>query len=116
MRVSGDGRTETRNTDGAFEIPIGKRPTGVTVMTQPSTRPAATKPAGASFDLPKTPEAFREAAEQGSAQARQAYERVGAATQEASNTIKNAYSTAAQGAVDYNVKLIEVARANINAA
>jgi phasin len=83
-------------------------------MTQPNTRPA-TKPAGASFD-PKTTEAFRDMAEQGSAQAQHAYEKIGAATEQASNIIKNAYSTAAQGAVDYNVKLIEAARANINAA
>ena len=82
-------------------------------MTQPNARPAATKPVGASFDSPKTPEAFRDMAEQGSAQAHQAYEKIGAATEQASSIIKNAYSTAAQGAVDYNVKLIEVARSAI---
>jgi phasin len=81
-------------------------------------RTGATKPTGSSFDLPKTgaPEALRDIADQGTAQAKQAYENIRAATGEASNTIKNAYSRGAQGAVDYNVKLIEVARANTNAA
>jgi phasin len=80
-------------------------------------RTDATKPTGSSFDLPKTgaPEAFRDMADQGAAQAKQAYENIRAATGEASNTIKNAY-WAAQGAVDYNLKLIEVACANTTAA
>jgi phasin len=39
-----------------------------------------------------------------------------AATAEASNVIQNAYSTAAQGAMDCNARVIEFARANSNAA
>jgi phasin len=70
------------------------------------------------FDLPKmeVPAAFREIAEKGVAQAKDAYEKVKAATEEATDLIEDTYTTAVKGTVDYNLKVIEAARANANAA
>src|SRR6202011_3333628 len=70
------------------------------------------------FDLPKleVPAAFREIAEKGVAQAKDAYERVKVAAEEATDLLEDTYTTAAKGAADYNLKVIEAARANTNAA
>src|SRR5438105_2566194 len=70
------------------------------------------------FDLPKleVPAAFREIAEKSVAQAKDAYERVKAAAEEATDLLEDTYTTAAKGAADYNLKVIEAARANTNAA
>jgi len=70
------------------------------------------------FDLPKIemPEAFRDMAEKGVAQAKDNYERIQAATEEATDLLKSAYTTAAKGTTDYNRKVIEIARTNAHAA
>jgi phasin len=61
-------------------------------------------------------QAFRATAENGSAQVKEALEKMSAATAEATALIKNSYSTAAKGAQDYNTKVIEFANANTEAA
>ena len=61
-------------------------------------------------------QAFRPTAENSSAQAKEAFEKVNAATAEATALIKNSYSTAVKGAQDYNAKVIEFANANTEAA
>ena len=70
------------------------------------------------FELPKMemPEAFREMAEKGVAQAKDNYEKVQAATEDATDLLKSAYTTAAKGTADYNRKVIEIAGANAHAA
>ena len=60
--------------------------------------------------------AFRELADKGVAQARNTYENAKAATEEATDLLKDTYKTAAKGATDYNLKVIEIARTNTNAA
>jgi phasin len=52
----------------------------------------------------------------GSAQAKEAFEKMSAATADATALIKNSYSTAAKGAQEYNTKVIEFANANTEAA
>ena len=52
----------------------------------------------------------------GSAQAKEAFEKMSAATAEATALIKNSYSTAAKGIQDYNTKVIEFANANTEVA
>lgn len=86
------------------------------------------KNAGSSFGLPnyeipkldlptvEVPPAFRELADQGIVQARETYEKAKAATEKATDQLKEAYTTAAKGATDYNIKVIEIARANTNTA
>ena len=64
----------------------------------------------------EVPPAFRELADKGVAQARDTYEKAKAATEQATNQLKEAYTTAAKGATDYNIKVIEIARANTNTA
>jgi phasin len=61
-------------------------------------------------------QAFRATAENGSAQAKEAFEKMSAATTEATALIKNSFSTAVKGAQDYNTKVIEFAQTNTKAA
>ena len=61
-------------------------------------------------------QAFRATAEQGSAQAKEAFEKMSAATAEATDLIKNSCATAVKGAQDYNTKFIEFAQNNTKAA
>jgi len=70
------------------------------------------------FDLSKMemPAAFREFADRGVAQARNTYENAKAATEEATDLLKDTYKTAAKGATNYNLKVIEIARTNTNRA
>jgi phasin len=55
-------------------------------------------------------------AQNGAAQAKETYEKMSAATAEASNLIQTSCATAAKGAMEYNAKVIEIACANTNAA
>ena len=73
------------------------------------------------FDLPKfevpkmeVPAAFREFAEKSVTQAKDNWEKMKAATEEATDLIEDSYATASKGAADYGLKLIEVSRANTN--
>src|ERR1700685_4676886 len=70
------------------------------------------------FEIPKVemPAAFREFAERGVAQAKDTYEKMKAAAEEATDVLETTYSTATKGASDYGLKVIEVTRANTNAA
>jgi phasin len=70
------------------------------------------------FDMPKmeVPPAFREFAEKGLAQAKDNYEKLKTAAEEATDMLEDTYATATKGASEYNLKVIEAARANTNAA
>jgi phasin len=70
------------------------------------------------FDMPQmeVPAAFREFAEKGVSQAKDNWEKMKAATEEATDLLEDSYTTAAKGCSDYGLKLIEVARSNTNAA
>src|SRR5450755_1192691 len=61
-------------------------------------------------------QAFRAMAENGSAQAMDAFEKMSTATAEATDLFKKSYSTAVRGAQDYNTKFIEFAQTNTEAA
>lgn len=69
--------------------------------------------AGATFEAPA---AFREFAERGISQAKDSYEKMKSAAEEATSLIEDSYTSATKGAADYGLKLIEVARTNSNAA
>jgi len=70
------------------------------------------------FGLPNTemPAAFREMAEKGVEQTRDAYAKAKVASEEATDLLENTYETAAKRATDYNHKLIEIVRTNTRAA
>jgi phasin len=95
----------------------------MTLATTVTNQAKTVKNSGSSFgppnyEMPKmeVPPAFRELADKGVAQARDTYEKAKAAAEQATNQLKDAYTTAAKGATDYNIKVIEIARANTNTA
>jgi phasin len=96
-----------------------------TTTSRPKIKPAADMPKfeTPAFDLPKLeipnfeiPAAFREFAEKGVSQAKANWEKVKAATEENTELLESSYTTASKGAADYGLKLIEIGRANANAA
>lgn len=70
------------------------------------------------FDVPKmeVPAAFREFAEKGISQAKDTYEKMKTAAEQATDVLEETYSTATKGASDYGLKMIEATRVNTNAA
>lgn len=78
------------------------------------------------FEMPKfdmgnfatmdIPVAMREMAEKSVAQAKDAYEKLKVAAEETTELIEDTYVTAAKGAAELNLKTLEAARANVNAA
>jgi len=70
------------------------------------------------FEMPsmEMPAAFREFAEKGIAQAKENYEKVKSAAEQATDVLEDTYSTASKGCCGYGLKVIEAARANSNAA
>jgi phasin len=70
------------------------------------------------FDMPsmEVPAAFREIAEKGIAQAKENYEKVKGAAEQATEVLEDTYTTASKGCTDYGLKVIEHARVNSNAA
>ena len=69
------------------------------------------------FDMPKmeVPAAFREFAEKGVAQTKDAYEKMKATAEQGSEALAACYSSASKGSTEYGLKVIEIARANTNA-
>ena len=70
------------------------------------------------FEMPKmeVPAAFREIAEKNITQAKEAYEKMKHAAEEATDMLEGTYATASKGCADYGLKVIETARTNSNAA
>jgi phasin len=82
-------------------------------MMDTPTKTTMTKPVGA--PRMDATQAFRATAENTSAQAKEALEKMSAATADATNLMKDSYSTAVKGTQDYNTKFIEFARTNTEA-
>ena len=70
------------------------------------------------FDMPKVemPEAFRDMAEKGVQQVKDAYARIKSAAEEATDLAEDTYATATKGAAEFNLKALEALRVNMNAA
>jgi phasin len=70
------------------------------------------------FGLPnmEMPETFREMAEKGVAHAVDSNAKAKAASETAADLLERTYATAAKGAANYNLKIIEIARTNTRAA
>ncbi len=96
-------------------------------MTEATTTVKAKKPVSSfetpklempSFDMPKmeVPAAFREFAEKGVSQAKDNWEKMKAATEEATDVLETSYSTATKGAADYGQAVIDATRTNVNSA
>ena len=69
------------------------------------------------FEMPKMeiPAAFREIAEKSVSQAKETYEKMKSAAEEATDVLEDTYATATKGVSDYGLKVIEAVRANTNA-
>jgi phasin len=70
------------------------------------------------FELPKMgiPAAFREIAENSVSQAKETYEKMKVAAEEATDVFEDTYATATKGASDYGLKVIAAASDNTSAA
>jgi len=97
--------------------------TDTTMKPKPAKAPATVIPMFempkfdiASFDMPKfeVPAAFREFAEKGVAQTKDAYEKIKAVAEQNTAMLETVYSTASKGSTEYGLKVIEVARTNTN--
>ena len=64
------------------------------------------------FDPAKLTDSFREFAERGAAQSREAYAKVKAATEEATKTVETTMQSAQAGSVEVGLKAIEALRTN----
>ena len=92
------------------------------------TTKSKSKPAATAFEMPKfeipnfeipkmeIPAAFREIAEKSVSQAKETYEKMKSAAEEATDVLEDTYATASKGASDYGLKVIEATRVNTNAA
>jgi phasin len=63
----------------------------------------------------EAPAAFRDMAEKSLSQAKDNYEKMKSAAEEATGVLEDTYATCSKGAADYSRKLIEMARENANA-
>ncbi len=64
----------------------------------------------------EAPAAFRDIAEKSQSHAKDSYEKMKSAAEEATGVLEDTYATASKGAADYSLKVIEMARENTNAA
>jgi phasin len=64
----------------------------------------------------EAPAAFRDMAEKSLSHAKENYEKMKSAAEEASGVLENTYASASKGATDYGRKMLELARENTNAA
>ena len=92
------------------------------VTQAPKAKAKAATPSASMFELPKfemphmeVPAAFREFAEKSVSQAKDTYERMKSAAEEATDVLEGTYATATKGASDYGLKVIEAVRTNTNA-
>ena len=87
--------------------------------TKAKTAKHITDPFGMSkYEMPKmeVPAEFREMTDKSVAHARDAYAKAKVASEETVDLLANVYETIAKGAIEYNLKLIEIARTNNRAA
>jgi len=71
---------------------------------------------GPRSEIPKSDQPYREMAQEGVARAEGISESATAAAAQATDLLKNTYATAAKGASDYNLKVLEIARTNAGSA
>jgi phasin len=91
------------------------------MTAMPEATPQTTKPKSktapfAAFPGVEAPAAFRDMAEKSLSQAKDSYEKMKSAAEEATGVLEDTYATASKGAADYALKMIEVARENSNSA
>jgi phasin len=88
-------------------------PEATTQSTKPKTKSQV--PPFTAFPGVEAPAAFRDMAEKSLSQAKDSYEKMKSAAEEATGVLEDTYATASKGAADYTLKMIEMARENANA-
>jgi phasin len=73
------------------------------------------KPPFSTFPGVEAPAAFRDIAEKSLSHAKDSYERMRSAAEEATGVLESTYATASKGATDYGRKVLELTRDNANA-
>ena len=81
-----------------------------------TTKPKTKTPPFTAFPGVEAPAAFRDMAEKSLSQAKDNYEKMKSAAEEATGVLEDTYATASKGAANYGLKVIEFARNNSNAA
>jgi phasin len=84
----------------------------MTDVTNATTKSNTAKPTARAFG----PADYEKTAEEGIAQAKDTYDKAKEATEQAADLFRATYATVAKSTSDYNVRIVEIARANTNAA
>lgn len=87
-----------------------------TQTAKPKSKPQVPPFPASVFPGVEAPAAFRDIAEKSLSQAKDNYEKIKSAAEEATGVLEDTYATASKGAADYSLKMIEMARENANAA
>jgi phasin len=92
----------------------------MTAMAETTTAKAKSKAQlppfpGTVFPGVEAPAAFRDIAEKSLSQAKDNYEKIKSAAEEATGMLEDTYASATKGVSDYTLKVIEMARENSNA-
>ena len=87
-------------------------PEATTQTNKPKTKTQI--PPFTAFPGVEAPAAFRDMAEKGLSQAKDSYEKIKSAAEEATGVLEDTYATASKGAADYTLKVIEMTRENAN--
>lgn len=99
--------------------PAKPAPKARTTKTTSKTAAAPTNPFTdfEAFAMPKMeiPAAFREATEKSISQARETYDKVKSAAEEATDMMEESFETSRQGAIEFNHKAVDVAKTNVDA-
>src|SRR5215510_14034816 len=89
-------------------------PEATTQTAKPKTK---TQPFPTSvFPGVEAPAAFRDMAEKSMSHAKDSYEKMKSAAEEATGVLEDTYATASKGATDYALKVLELTRENANAS
>ena len=91
-------------------------PEANTQTAKPKTKTPMPPFPGSVFAGAEAPAAFRDMAEKSLSQAKDNYEKMKSAAEEATSVLEDTYATASKGAADYGLKVLELARENSNAA
>jgi phasin len=110
--------SEAENPAAAPSRPKYKLPAGTSAAPKPVFPTGSIPEFGSSFDSPKLeiPPVFREMAERSVAQAKETYDKMKSAAEQATDLLEDSYTTASKGISDYGLKVIEAARVNTNSA
>jgi phasin len=90
-------------------------PEATAQTAKPKSKPQVSPFPTSVFPGVEAPAAFRDMAEKSLSQAKDSYEKMKSAAEEATGVLEDTYATATKGVSEYGLKVIEAARENTNA-